>query len=228
MINLRYFYHRFPKIEMPIVFNKNIDDQTILAVWKIQESEAELISGLQLKQHEHDFIATLNNGKRLLHWLSTRLLLRTLLNTTDYIDCRMDAHGKPYLVNMDYEISLSHSFDYAAVMISGNRKVGVDIELMKEKIQLIKQKFLSAGELAQADLDTSTEGLYVSWCVKEAIYKWNGRKGLELKKDMFVKAFPLKEKGDLEAVVSLPEGNKNLSASYFKTDDGYMLAYVMA
>ena len=130
MINLRYFYHRFPKIEMPIVFNKNIDDQTILAVWKIQESEAELISGLQLKQHEHDFIATLNNGKRLLHWLSTRLLLRTLLNTTDYIDCRMDAHGKPYLVNMDYEISLSHSFDYAAVMISGNRKVGVDIELM--------------------------------------------------------------------------------------------------
>jgi len=213
---------------MPIVYNKNIDDQTILAVWKIQETEEELIAGLQLKQHELEFLSSLNNGKRLLHWLSTRLLLRTMLNTDDYIDCRMDDHGKPYLVDIDYEISLSHSYDYAAVMISGDKKVGVDIELMKDKIQLIKHKFLSVDELKQQNLDTSKEGLYVSWCVKEAIYKWNGRKGLELKKDMFVKAFDLKEAGDVDAVVSLPERDQPLQASYFKTNDGYMLAYVMA
>jgi len=213
---------------MPIVYNKNIDDQTILAVWKIQETEEELIAGLQLKQHELEFLSSLNNGKRLLHWLSTRLLLRTMLNTDDYIDCRMDDHGKPYLVDIDYEISLSHSYDYAAVMISGDKKVGVDIELMKDKIQLIKHKFLSVDELKQQNLDTSKEGLYVSWCVKEAIYKWNGRKGLELKKDMFVKAFDLKEAGDVDAVVSLPDRDQPLQASYFKTNDGYMLAYVMA
>lgn len=213
---------------MPIVYNKNIDDQTILAVWKIQETEEELIAGLQLKQHELEFLSSLNNGKRLLHWLSTRLLLRTMLNTDDYIDCRMDDHGKPYLVNIDYEISLSHSYDYAAVMISKDKKVGVDIELMKDKIQLIKHKFLSVDELKQQNLDSSMEGLYVSWCVKEAIYKWNGRKGLELKKDMFVKAFDLKEAGDVDAVVSLPDREQPLQASYFKTNDGYMLAYVMA
>ncbi|MEJ5963870.1 4'-phosphopantetheinyl transferase family protein [Pedobacter immunditicola] len=213
---------------MPIVYNKNVDDQTILAVWKIQETEEELIAGLQLKQHELEFLSSLNNGKRLLHWLSTRLLLRTMLNTDDYIDCRMDDHGKPYLVNIDYEISLSHSYDYAAVMISKDKKVGVDIELMKDKIQLIKHKFLSVDELKQQNLDTSKDGLYVSWCVKEAIYKWNGRKGLELKKDMFVKAFDLKEAGDVDAVVSLPDRKQPLQASYFKTDDGYMLAYVMA
>lgn len=213
---------------MPIVYNKNIDDQTILAVWKIQETEEELIAGLQLKQHELEFLSSLNNGKRLLHWLSTRLLLRTMLNTDDYIDCRMDDHGKPYLVDIDYEISLSHSYDYAAVMISRDKKVGVDIELMKDKIQLIKHKFLSVDELKQQNLDTSMDGLYVSWCVKEAIYKWNGRKGLELKKDMFVKAFELKEAGDVDAVVSLPDRDQPLQASYFKTNDGYMLAYVMA
>jgi len=212
---------------MPIVFNKNIDDHTILAVWKIQESEAELTAGLQLKQHELDFISSLNNGKRLLHWLSTRLLLRTMLNTNDYIDCRMDDHGKPYLVNRDYEISLSHSYDYAAVMISKDKKVGVDIEKMKDKIELIKHKFLSVEELQQAQLDTTIEGLYVCWCVKEAIYKWNGRRGLELKKDMFVREFDLAEAGDVEAVVSLPDRKQPLSASYFKTSDGYMLAYVM-
>ena len=96
---------------MPIVFNKNIDDDTVLAVWKIEETEEQLMSGLQLKQHELDIIASLNNGKRLLHWLSTRLLLRKMLNTFEYIDCQIDEHGKPYLPNLGYHISLSHSYD---------------------------------------------------------------------------------------------------------------------
>ncbi|MGF1922613.1 MAG: 4'-phosphopantetheinyl transferase, partial [Bacteroidia bacterium] len=84
---------------MPIVYQKNIDEHTSLAVWKIEETEEQLLSGLQLKQHELDLIASLSNGKRVLHWLSTRLLLRTMLNTSEYIDCQMDDQGKPYLVN---------------------------------------------------------------------------------------------------------------------------------
>lgn len=211
---------------MPVVFNKNIDDDTILSVWKIEETEAELISGLQLKQHELDFISSLNNGKRLLHWLSTRVLLRTMLNTTQYIDCRMDEHGKPYLPDLDYEISLSHSYDYAAVMISRNKKVGVDIELIKHKIKSIKQKFLSDSELAQKQIGDNLDGLYVCWCAKEAIYKWNGRKGLEFKKDMHIKPFKLKNEGSLKAAVDLPEGAIELTVHYFKTNDGYMLGYV--
>jgi len=86
---------------MPIVFNKNIEEDTILAVWKIEETEEQLFAGLQLKSHELELISSFNNGKRLLHWLSTRLLLRTMLNTTEYIDCRMDEHGKPYLHDLD-------------------------------------------------------------------------------------------------------------------------------
>lgn len=88
---------------MPIVYRKHIDEQTSLAVWKIEETEEQLLAGLQLKQHELDVIASLSNGKRALHWLSTRLLLRTMLNTADYIDCQMDEHGKPYLVNSSHD-----------------------------------------------------------------------------------------------------------------------------
>lgn len=218
----------FSKIEMPVVFNKNIDDDTILAVWKIEESEAELVSGLQLKQHELDFISSLNNGKRLLHWLSTRLLLRTMLNTAEYIDCRMDEHGKPYLVDLDYHISLSHSYDYAAVIIGKKKKVGVDIELIKHKIKGIRHKFLSDVELAQKQIGDNINGLYVCWCAKEAIYKWNGRKGLEFKQDMHIKPFKLKDEGQLNALVDLPDGTTELTVQYFKTKDGYMLGYVVA
>ncbi|MES2417931.1 MAG: 4'-phosphopantetheinyl transferase superfamily protein [Bacteroidota bacterium] len=213
---------------MPIVYQKNIDEQTSLAVWKIEETEAQLLAGLQLKQHELDVINSLSNGKRALHWLSTRLLLRTMLNTADYIDCRMDEHGKPYLVNSETQISLSHSYDYAAVIISKNKKVGIDIELIKHKIKSIKHKFLSDVELAQKQIGDNTNGLYVSWCAKEAIYKWNGRKGLEFKQHIHIKPFKLKDEGTLQVLVELPEGTKALDVNYFKTKDGYMLGYVIA
>jgi len=211
---------------MPIVYHKNIEDHSVLAIWKIEETQEEMLAGLQLKQHELDLISSFNNGKRLLHWLSTRLLLRTLLNTADYIDCQFDEDGKPYLVNSAYQISLSHSYDYAAVMISKAFAVGVDIELIKHKIKSIKHKFLSDIELAQKQIGNNTEGLYVAWCAKEAIYKWHGKKGLEFKQDIHIKPFKLKTEGSLNAIVELPGGTRALTVNYFKTADGYMLGYV--
>jgi 4'-phosphopantetheinyl transferase len=213
---------------MPVVFNKNIDEQTILSVWKIEETETELLDGLQLKAHELEFISSLNNGKRLLHWLSTRLLLRKMLNTAEYIDCRMDEHGKPYLVNSDYEISLSHSFDYAAVIISKDKKVGVDIELIKDKIKKIQGKFLTDLELSQLNDADNTLALYICWCAKEAIYKWNGRKGLEFKQDIHIYPFQTAEHGSIQSRVGLPEGTAELQVEYFKVEDNYMLGYVVA
>lgn len=213
---------------MPVVFNKNIEEQTILSVWKIEETEESLLNGLQLKSHELEFISSLNSGKRLLHWLSTRLLLRRMLNTADYIDCRMDEHGKPYLVNADYEISLSHSFDYAAVMISKDKKVGVDIELIKDKIKKIQRKFLTDLELSQLKDEDKTLALYICWCAKEAIYKWNGRKGLEFKKHIHIYPFETADEGVIKARVQLPDGPAELLVEYFKIAEDYMLGFVVA
>ena len=211
---------------MPIVFKKQINSHTTLGLWKIEESEETLRAGLQLKQHEIDFIEQLSAGKRLQHWLATRLLLRTLMDTNDYIDCGMDEHGKPYLLNSVYQISFSHSFDYAAVMISSEVQVGIDIELIKHKIKSIKHKFLTDLELAQPQIGDNTNGLYVSWCAKEAIYKWHGKKGLEFRQHIHIKPFKLKDEGTLKAVVELPQGNKEVDLTYFKTADGYMVAYL--
>ncbi len=213
---------------MPIVYQKKIDGDTRLAVWKIEEHEEELMASLQLRAHELEVIKGLSAGKRTLHWLSTRVLLRKMLETEDYIDCQLDAHGKPYLVELDWQISLSHSYDYAAVMISRNRKVGIDIELMKHKIKSIKHKFLSDVELAQKQVGDNIQGLYVCWCAKEAIYKWNGRKGLEFRKHIHIQPFKLKEEGSLKVTVELTEGSQVLEVNYFKMGDGYMLGYVVA
>lgn len=213
---------------MPVILNKIIDEHTKLAVWKIEETEEELFRGLQLKSHELDFIASLNNGKRLLHWLSTRLLLRTMLQTNDYIDSRMDDQGKPYLVNGDYQISFSHSFDYASVMISKDKQVGVDIELIKDKIQKIKNKFLKSEELSGLPEQDNTLALYICWCAKEAIYKWYGKKGLEFKQHIDIYPFVPKDAGVVRARAVLPEGEVMLEVEYFKVEADYMLGYVAA
>lgn len=213
---------------MAVILNKIIDEQTKIAVWKIEETEEELLRGLQLKAHELDFIASLNNGKRLLHWLSTRLLLRTMLQTNDYIDSRMDDQGKPYLVNGDYQISFSHSFDYASVMISKNKQVGVDIELIKEKIQKIRNKFLTPEELAGLPDKDNTLALYICWCAKEAIYKWYGKKGLEFRQHIHIFPFEAQDQGMVKARTTLPEGEIMLDVAYFKVEENYMLGYVAA
>ena len=213
---------------MPVILNKIIDEHTRLAVWKIEETEEQLFCGLQLKSHELDFIASLNNGKRLLHWLSTRLLLRTMLQTNDYIDSRMDDQGKPYLVNGDYQISFSHSFDYASVMISKDKQVGVDIELIKDKIQKIKNKFLKTTELSGLPEQNNTLALYICWCAKEAIYKWYGKKGLEFKQHIDIYPFVPQDTGVVKARAILPEGEVMLDVAYFKVEVDYMLGYVAA
>jgi len=211
---------------MPVILNKIIDTSTRLAVWKIEETEEELFRGLQLKAHELDFIASLNNGKRLLHWLSTRLLLRTMLQTNDYIDSAMDDQGKPYLVNGDYHISFSHSFDYASVMISKDKHVGVDIELIKEKVYRIRKKFLTTTELDGLHDENDTLALYICWCAKEAIYKWYGKKGLEFRKHIHIFPFQPADEGLVKAKAILPTGEVMLEVKYFKFEDHYMLGYV--
>ncbi len=216
---------------MPIILDLNIDEDCRLAIWRLEESHEQLKSGLQLKQHELDIINSFKSEKRVLQWLGTRLLLRTLLNTPEYIDCQLDNFGKPYLTNYNYHISLSHSYDYAAVMLSRNpnKKVGVDMEMIKHKIKLVRHKFLSDIELSHKHVGNNINGLYACWCAKEAIYKWHGKKELEFKRDIRIKPFKLNEQGgQLQAVVQMKDEKQVLDVHYFKTDDGYMVGYVIA
>jgi 4'-phosphopantetheinyl transferase len=133
---------------MAIAYRQQVDDDTEFALWKIEEEAEDLYSQLQLHADEQAYYEKLNKSKRHLHWLGTRVLLRKMLKTDEYIDCKVDTHGKPYLVNLPHHISLSHSFDYAAVMISRSRPVGIDIEQIKQKVERIAGKFMSPHELA--------------------------------------------------------------------------------
>ena len=210
---------------MPLTLLENINADTEIGLWKITESADDLMGRLQLKEHELKLLSSLSKEKRNLHWLATRVLLRKMLNTNQYIDCQADENGKPILINHPHHISLSHSYDYAAVMVSKTKKVGIDIEIIKEKIERVKNKFLSAKELNFINPDHQIEQLYVCWCAKEALYKLNGKKEISFKDHIHLKDFTYQEAGALTAKIQKENIEDQFTVQYKKLDN-YMLGFV--
>jgi len=210
---------------MAIAYSKQIDGDTEFALWKIEEEAEDLYVQLQLNDEEKAFVEQLRHGKRHLHWLGTRVLLRTMLRTDEYIDCKIDAHGKPYLVNLPYHISLSHSFEYAAVMI-GKQPVGIDIEQIRQKVERIAPKFMNQGELAAVPTDEhKVNVLYAYWCAKEAIYKCYGQKEVSFVDNISLQPFPYAHQGSIQAQLHKGEVNLDYEVNYFQYED-YMVGYV--
>ncbi len=210
---------------MPLAYIKEINPQTFIGLWRIEETPDVLEKQLHLKAHELQVLRSLQGNKRNLHWLATRVLLRKMLNTDDYIDCQPDENGKPFLLNLPHQISLSHSYDYAAVMISENSRVGIDIEIMKEKINRVKHKFLNDDELSFIDNKNTIEHLYVCWCAKEALYKLNGKKETSFKDNISLQPFAYSINGTINACISKSESKTAYKVNYKKFGD-YMLGYV--
>jgi phosphopantetheinyl transferase len=210
---------------MALAYHREIDNNTSFAIWKIEESADELLSQLQLKEHELSYLDTLINGKRNMHWLSTRVLLRRMMDTDNYIDCKVDSSGKPYLSNFPHHISLSHSYDYAAVMVSKNKVVGIDIEFIKDKIERIAHKFLGKAELNFIQENDRIDQLYVTWCAKEAIYKLHGKKNISFLEHIKLEPFEYPGSGSFVALLNAGSRQRKFRVHYEKFN-GYMIGFV--
>ena len=79
-----------------------------------------------------------------------------------------------------YHFSISHCGDYAAVMVSTECRVGVDIERITEKVKKVQHKFLSSSELLLIEnLSASNSNMFTTlltaaWGIKESLFKWYG------------------------------------------------------
>ena len=136
---------------MALAYLRELDHDTRFAIWKIEETAEELLGKLQLDEEEKCRLQQMSKGKRSLHWLATRVLLRYLLQTDQYIHCPSDANGKPYLPDYPYQISLTHSFDFAGVMLSTKGACGIDLELIKEKVFCIYPLYIKSHILIRIE-----------------------------------------------------------------------------
>lgn len=212
---------------MGLVYFRELNERTKFAIWKIEEQADSLLDFLQLDDREWETLKRLNKGKRTLHWLATRALLRTLLGTNEHIRCISDVNGKPYLPDFEYKISLTHSYEYAGAILSTQGECGIDLELVKEKVVRIKEKFLQPQELDFVMTDKQyVDKLYACWCAKEAVYKLQGNKGISFLDNIIIEPFAYQPQGVMTARLYKNDQEERFQVYYERFND-YMLGYVV-
>lgn len=156
--------------------------------------------------------------QRELETSGTRILLNALFHEPQ-AELKYDSNRKPYLSNYPGHISISHSHDRLAIIHHLYSKTGIDIELIRDKVKGIQHKFLNEAELLQANNDTET--LVEFWAVKETLYKINGTKGIDFKKNLFI------EQVDAQRVLGRIDVNGKISryALIKEKTDNYILVY---
>ena len=160
------------------------DDQATILLWKYDEDE-DLDPETLLEKENFEKVKGYHPTK-----LKEYLLIRKILKTVLPEHKILYADRTPYLFPNDYEISITHSFPFAALAISKN-KIGIDIEPFNPKIERIQHKFLQEEESGFIEKNKEIAYLTVIWSLKESLYKIHHSNYWSLKKHYEVKPFSL-------------------------------------
>lgn len=211
---------------MPCILSIQPVDGTNVSVWKITEDESFFCSRLQLNDAENSFLKTIKHESKRLQWLSSRLMIRQHLNTPDFIELKYLEWGQPKLMNFGHRVSISHTADVSAVVVSRDRHVGTDIELSTQKIEKVAHKFISDKERQQLDRDLSQDEMMFIWSAKEALYKFYGDGQVDFKKHLWVKIPESFTSGVTDGYIHRRNYFKEVKIHFQKIDTGYLLCWI--
>jgi phosphopantetheinyl transferase len=155
---------------MPLYKEWKINEHALAAIWKIEEPESFFEEHTGMRPE-------IKNEKRRMERLAGRYLLQRLAADFPIHNINKDVHDKPRIDNDQYYFSISHSWPYVAAIIDTRNEAGIDIQTWHPRIGQIQHKFLSAAE--QEIFQNDIKLLTTAWSAKEAVYKWNGRRGID-------------------------------------------------
>ena len=213
------------------VFYELINGFAKIAIWHIAEEKKFFLQKVPLQReitHPH---------KQLQH-LAGRYLLQHLYPDFPYHLIEIADTRKPFLPNEEYHFSISHCGDYAAVIVSKDHRVGIDIERVTAKVEKVKYKFLNEDELKtignmqlaignNQSTNQHLNFLTLLWCCKEAVFKWIGSGGVDFKNDIHLKPFDLNFDEGIINCEFIKEEKIHLKIKY-KFFEGLCLAWVIS
>lgn len=189
-----------------------------MGIWKITEPWQEM---LKLLHHKDIYISgaeQIQSERRKQEWLAVRLLLEQLAGPEVTIE--YDEYGAPLLHNSAYNISISHTTGFAAVILNDKPYAGIDIEYHSERAWRLREKYLSENELEmfiplykdkQRNVQPATgeqagskqksnrqccnELATLCWCAKETAYKALNQSEVDFIGHLHIQPFILSEKG---------------------------------
>ena len=209
---------------MPLYKTIDYNSSTQIFVWHITETLEELNSAVKLKEKSMLRVQAMKSTVHQRAFLSVRMLLKEA-GYTD-VDLHYDAFGKPFFSDGKY-ISITHSHQFAAIII-GCQKVGIDIEMQREKITHIANKFLNSEELVEINKSSTADlirRLTVNWGAKEAIFKIRNERGISFKEHIAVQPFELIDQ-KAEAILSFDISPKKF-ALFFEEFEEFSLVWAL-
>ena len=157
-----------------------VGDHGLAAIWKVEEPESFFMERTGM-------VSDLKLEKRRIEFLAGRFLLKHLEADFPLHDIRKDEHDKPRLENNAYFFSISHSWPYIAAVIDPYDEAGIDIQTWHPRIADIQHKFLSPEE--QILFQNDPKLMTLAWSAKEAVYKWNGKRGVDFIEHLPIEVF---------------------------------------
>ena len=122
-------------------------------IWKITETFDELCDMLPhsacYREHAFHFAAE----RRRLEYVAVRLLIFTL--TGEELQVEYLPSGRPFFRDRRLQLSISHTFGYAAVLFSEEYEAGLDIEVFFRKNCKVERTFDRSGRSGRNNIRDS-------------------------------------------------------------------------
>ncbi|MDD4150130.1 MAG: 4'-phosphopantetheinyl transferase superfamily protein [Bacteroidales bacterium] len=166
---------------MAIILNNFAGDNSLSAIWKIEEDEQNLLNQCTLTDYDKKFLDSISSTNRRLEILATRAILHHL-NPNITITYK----GKKPICNHGH-ISISHSNTLVAVIWHPIKQPSVDIELYDQRILRIARRAFNTDELKFAN--NNIEKLTKMWSCKECVYKIADKLSIEFKEQIAISDF---------------------------------------
>tara|TARA_Y100000996_G_scaffold154208_1_gene118763 strand:+ start:28 stop:651 length:624 start_codon:yes stop_codon:yes gene_type:complete len=169
---------------MPLL-NDLVPNQSLLCkLWRIVDSEDIMDPNNELNSDDYQIFLS----RKVNHMKSQFLAVRKLISLVDS-DLRVFYKDEVPFLSDNRNISISHSENIAAILISDKRRIGIDIERINKKVHLIKSKFLNQKEINYLTGDGETKRLTKAWTAKEAIYKAVRKPGIIFSENISLEEF---------------------------------------
>jgi phosphopantetheinyl transferase len=210
---------------MSLILHRQLPPKGELGIWTIEEPESFFLEKIELFPEEKRQIQAMK-GRRRLEWLAARYLLHYMSGREVRGACLIDEFGKPHLEKSSFQISLSHSHERVAVLAAPGA-VGIDIQVLVEKIGRIAYKFMREEELESLQMETKLEHLHVYWGAKEALYKAYGRRELDFREHLLIEPFAYDPAGGKTSGTIRKEDFTQAFEVHYERLDDYMLTWVL-
>jgi len=170
---------------------EKIDSSSALAVKIIEEQDQDSLDFLSFR--EKLSFTNISHPEKRREWATARLAIAEALKELQlpYPGFFKDEHGKSQSMNGQGFVSLTHTPGFAGAIFHRELPVGIDMDLIREKILNIGFRFLDPSELDFLEKDPIHYTM--AWSAKESIFKCQGKRGVSFRDNILLEPFGISD-----------------------------------